>query len=39
MKTFVEHLTERNYQNKTIGLIEETDPGLHMAGQSDDRNV
>ena len=22
MKTFIEHLTERNYQNKTIGLIE-----------------
>ena len=22
MKTFIEHLTERNYQNRTIGLIE-----------------
>ena len=22
MKTFIEHLTERNYQNKTIGMIE-----------------
>ena len=22
MKTFIEHLTERNYQNKTLGLIE-----------------
>lgn len=22
MRTFIEHLTERNYQNRTIGLIE-----------------
>ena len=32
MKTFIEHLTERNYQNKTIGLIE-NGSGASMAGK------
>lgn len=32
MKTFIEHLTERNYQNKTIGLIE-NGSWVSMAGK------